>query len=200
MIDKIEELKAKFRSLNQRTQYYVLIGILVGILLLDVGLIMVPQFIGISKMSSATEENLKNIEQLKNNQMRLPQYNLQVRNIQLEIDAIHKYIRSESEIPMVLESISRLATQYDIRIDQLMPLKSTMRELVRTEDGVYLAISISIKAQGGFHNLGQFLGHMENEKMFLTMQQLECTGNPENTKVHDINLILEITVLQKVQT
>lgn len=193
----IESIQRKLSQMNQKTRYYVLASVVAAIFLIDVLLIMVPQVMIISKLSANSKTHVDNLSQFKNNNARVAQYREQLKLLEDGIADATSIVRSEEEVPIVLEQISRIARDYSIKIDQVMPLKETKRELVQNNDGVYYALSLSVYAQGGYHDFGRFLNALENERAFFKVQKLIIEGASKNINRHDLNLLIDIIVLEQ---
>lgn len=192
---QLVELKDKLQSLDKKTRYYALAGILASILLVIVLFITFPLIGSISKLGANISTFRQNLEQLKNNKLRLEQFRQQQIDISKRINDIKNLVRPESEVPQVLKNISQLSNKYEVKIDQLTPLKLTKRLLLENEDGQYYALSISIKGQASYHALGKFIDAMEREHMFLDIQQLNITAKANDRFHHDIAIVIDIAVL-----
>ncbi|MBU2541041.1 MAG: type 4a pilus biogenesis protein PilO [Candidatus Omnitrophica bacterium] len=112
-----------------------------------------------------------------------------------------KGILKEEDVPNVLNEISRLADNVNLKIMRLTPLKE-IRDRDRfttSEDSEYYILPISIIARGAYHSLGKFLDSLEKVVFSIKIQAIDIIPkaagllNPE----HDIKLTLSIFVVDK---
>ena len=117
----------------------------------------------IKKMSEDTQEVLTDRQRV--NQLRK---NLQM--TRLELSSLTARVRPIQEVPVILSTISSIANDNGVKIDQLVPEKAQQETLTKSADSKYYALPIVIKAHCGYHMFGRFLNKLENENLYFIMK------------------------------
>jgi type IV pilus assembly protein PilO len=94
---------------------------------------------------------------------------------------------AEHEIPKLLESLSKIAGESDVKLIAVKPLEMKAFGPEGLGD-VYQEIPIEIEAISGYHQFGEFLAKLETGKRFMMIRDLTITSDKENTKRHRITL------------
>ena len=101
--------------------------------------------------------------------------NLLKKNLQEErtqLKSLSVKVRPIQEVPIILStSISSIANEYGVKIDQLVPEKNLQENLKAASDSKYYSLPIVIKAHCGYHMFGHFLNKLENENMFFYFER-----------------------------
>jgi len=92
----------------------------------------------------------------------------------------------EKEIPALLESLSKLARDSRVKILGITPLQKARASSGR----LYQEVPISITAQSGYHELGNFINKLENNERFMQVSNLSIRGNPGNAKWHNMRFVV----------
>lgn len=114
--------------------------------------------------------------------------------LQLAMDEYRKMFPSEQEVPKLLKSLSDMAGKSNMKIVSIKPFA---KEDVQTEakSNIYQEIPVEVMAESGYHQLGQFLNKLENGDRFIIVTNINITTNPDNTAIHDVELLLSTYVL-----
>jgi Tfp pilus assembly protein PilO len=97
----------------------------------------------------------------------------------------------EKEIPMLLESLSRLARKSRVRILSITPFQKRLKEQEKGEkESVYQEVPIAVSAQSAYHDLGTFINKLENDERFMKITDMEIKANRTNAKRHDIDFVV----------
>jgi Tfp pilus assembly protein PilO len=120
----------------------------------------------------------------------------QHRRLQETVLALRGDLPSEEELPVVIEFLSGLASQTQVKIQTIFPQRpldpmaglgggdaKTPAELM-----VYKEIPIQIDAQANFHQLGTFLALVEASDKPMQVSTLRISGNPKEPRWHNVNL------------
>jgi len=102
-----------------------------------------------------------------------------------------KKLSRETEIPKLLESLSKLARSSRIKIIAITPFDK--KKTNQSEDGkkaIYKEVPITITAQSGYHDLGVFLNKLENDERHLKISDISIKANGANPKRHDIEFVI----------
>lgn len=102
----------------------------------------------------------------------------------------------EDELPALLQQISELANDNNIRITQLQPLKdSRAKEAeVQKEKLNSKPLLIEIDMLSGYHNLGTFLSGMEGLSAPLVVDKFNLQSDNTNPMQHKVQLVLRTYV------
>ena len=108
-----------------------------------------------------------------------------------------KKIVPADQMPWVIEEISHLANQQEVRISQINPY----RQLSQEEDSrrlkskeEYSLIHIDLEVSAGYHQLGRFLADLENHSTFLEIAELDMKHSRQDPFVHKVKLKLNTYV------
>ena len=118
----------------------------------------------------------------------------QHRHLQEAVLSLRKVLLSDAELPSVIEFLSGLASQTQVKIQTIFPQRplepfsgqaKTPPELM-----AYKEIPIQIDAQASYHQLGTFLGLIEASDKPMQVATLRISGNPKDPRWHTISLSL----------
>ncbi len=104
---------------------------------------------------------------------------------------------SAGEIPWVIEEISRLANQQDVKLFQIKPSRSLAKaksipRFIPADR--YSPVQIDLEISAGYHQLGRFLSELENHAVFLEIQELDIKQSQRCPFEHKIKLKLKTLV------
>ena len=94
-----------------------------------------------------------------------------------------KKLISPEQISWLIEEISRLANQEEVRILQLSPVREKSQE-----KSLFTLIKLELYA--GYHQLGRLLAELENYPILLQIEELDIEQSKDPFK-QDINLRLK---------
>lgn len=162
--------------------------VLLIVLYLDFSLILKSQLKLISRISPR-------IVRLKED---IKQFNLDLAKMQeagkkSEIFAM-QVIRSEGEIPGLLEKITLLANQQNVRILEIKPGKEKLEAKTgRTTPalGGFSPFLIDLNLSCGYHNLGRFLASIERNAVFFEVAALEIKRSAKEAFLQEVRLTLK---------
>lgn len=118
-----------------------------------------------------------------------------------------------SDIPTILQEISRIASESKIKILKMEPVKESkeatgmpvppmpsmpgmpQEQPPQIGGTVYTEIPIKIEANGGYHDLGGFINNLENAKNFMKVSELDIDADSDNIYRHKIDMIIVAYVL-----
>ncbi|OGW91567.1 MAG: hypothetical protein A3D28_06115 [Omnitrophica bacterium RIFCSPHIGHO2_02_FULL_63_14] len=127
----------------------------------------------------------------------------QYHQLEQNVLSLRKLLPSEEELPAVIELVSDMASQSQVKIQTIFP----QRPVGNTEDGgekqdtdkdaalkqpaVYKDVLIQIDALAGFHQLGAFLSLVEQGDKPMQIANLRITQDARETKRLRIKLLLQ---------
>lgn len=154
----------------------------------------------ISKLKSELQRakaDIANIENLRK----------QSNSMKEKMDYVRLKFPKEAEVPSLLETLSTIAKESQVKIVEIKPEKeTTLKEatakskskLSPSAEGLgkfYSEIPILINANCGYHQLGTFINRLENAGRFMKITDIQIEGNASSPKSHDVKLLVSIFVL-----
>jgi Tfp pilus assembly protein PilO len=108
---------------------------------------------------------------------------------------VGKQIISEDDLPDLLEYISDVANQNNIR---LMQIKSSRETKAKQERGIvaakFLPLYISLDIFSSYHNLGAFINVLENSDQFIAVQDMKIARAKDDYLRQEASLTLKTYV------
>lgn len=164
-----------------------------------ISLLLVPvmrQSAKLGKEVRTARDQLKNLEQVLTNETRVRE---QHTRLEETVASLRTLLPSEQELPAMIERLSNLASQADVKIQTIFPqLSYTEKELAGlVEKGdvkrpVYRTIPIQIDALAGFHGIGTFLSLVESAAIPMEISSLRIGTDSKEVYRHDMKLILDV--------
>lgn len=177
---------------NTQTQAILLaIFIFLAAAALYLYLVFVPQVVRVfgltvnaGKMNSDLKSArilIKDFERLKND----------LKERSKKVESYEEKLPAEQEIPALLENLSNMARNSNIKIVGIVPAISYFKDdKPATKSQIYLEIPILITAKSGYHELGYFLSSLENADRFMKVVDIDIKSNKANPKKHDVELMV----------
>jgi len=100
-----------------------------------------------------------------------------------------KKLSRESELPVILENISKIARSSRVKILSLDPQKEKSGG-----KGAYLEVPIVISAQSGYHELGMFISRLENSMRYMRVFNIYVKTGGANSKRHAVRFTVHAYV------
>ena len=108
-----------------------------------------------------------------------------------KVESYEKKLPVEQEIPALLESLSNMAKNSDIKIVSIVPAMSYFKvDKSAKKSLIYREIPILITAKSGYHELGHFLNNLENADRFMKVVDISIKANKTSPKKHDMELMI----------
>jgi len=197
MKPNLNKILEQFNSLNEQTRYAALGGAVFFIILLDVFLLVMPQLGSISDNNDQVKQLTDETQQVLTDRQRIRQLKKNLDDSRAQLDALTQKVRPVQEVPAILGTISSIANDYGVKIDQLEPEKNHQETLKAASADKYYALPVLIKAHCGYHMFGHFLNKLENENMFFIMQDFIIQNDGTNTNTHSFSLTINIILVEK---
>ncbi len=190
---KISEVVSKINEKNRR---YIFIGALLFIFLLDYFILMRPQLNTLTKINPEIKLLSQDIEKAQGDIGKLAFYQAEVKRLEGQLAQTSQTIKSKEEVSIILEQISRMANQNNIRIDQIMPSIESQKVLLDDSKRTYYALPILVQAKSGYHDLGRFMNQLEKNDLFLYVTSFSIlTG--EDAHAHTLKMNLQAIVFEE---
>ncbi|MBI5416092.1 MAG: type 4a pilus biogenesis protein PilO [Candidatus Omnitrophica bacterium] len=175
----IQELIAK---VDEKNRYYILIGALVLIFLLDYFVVMQPQLVALTKIRPEIKILLQNIQTARDDTQKTGFYQGEIKRLQGVLGKTSRKVLSKDEVSAILERISRLAGETGMKMDQIPPFNEDQEILLEDRKRTYYALPILLEARSGYHNFGKFLNRLEQDDLFLSVTTFSVSAGDD---IHD---------------
>lgn len=187
----------KFNQLDSKVRYAIFAGILLAIFLFDFFTIMGFQWSLLQKIDNENQTLSQDIERLKVDLQRIDKIKLGLQNYRSQLEAMNMKIRPVEDVSSILEDISHLANETNVKIDQLTPQIEAQQTLITTDVLKYTALPIVIQASSEYHVLGHFINKLESTKLFFTLGSLVIESRPTDIHHQSINAVLKVVLSDK---
>jgi len=158
--------------------------------------VFVPQVVSVFKLSGdvgkmkselrSARVVIKDFERLKND----------LKESSQKVESYEKKLPAEQEIPALLENLSNMAKESDIKIVGIVPAMSYFKDDKSVKKIlIYREIPILITAKSGYHELRSFLNKLENADRFMKVVDIDIKSNKASPKKHDVELMVCTYVL-----
>lgn len=192
-----EKINQMVNKVNEKNPYYLLLLVLAGLL---IGLYLLPiqfQVATLQTLIPKVRDLGQDIQNSQNNIQRLPQYQKELIQLKLKLTSVSRKIRTKEELPVLLETISRIAGRTNLKLEQVMPHASVQQPVLENADGKYFAIPIMVEAKSGYHDFGRFLNQLELEGIFSDLTDFAITSEAGDQNRHSIRMTLKCLLLEK---
>ena len=188
-------------SFSQRELRTVLLGGLFAVVTLWVysAYLVGPMWQEVTKLGRDVKEartELASLKQATANESGLREQHQQVQEV---VSSLRGLLPAEEELPSVIEFLSDLARQTQVKIQTVFPQRPLGDlEMLKGRDAtqkpdapdVYKEIPVQIDAQGSFHQLGTFLSLVESSDKPMDVSSLRISSNPKDARWHTINMTI----------
>lgn len=194
-----DKISSVFEKVDGKNRYYVFIGILLAVFLLDYFLLMSPQLSALRKISPEIDILSGDIKKAKEDMGKLDAYKSDLAQMNKKFDEANLKIKSREEIAIILEYIANVASETGIKIDQIMPDTLGQELLIENNQRKYFDLPIYMEARSGYHNFGRFLNEIDRNDISLRIGTFTviATGDMRN---HMIKLTFRVTVFEEVSS
>lgn len=193
-------------SLNKREQRAIL---LIGILGVLVFWFYGGYAMGLAKDLSSLKEGVATAEHkvliLENSTAKETALRRQLAQLQQVVERLQKTLPVEDDLPVVIEFLSSLASQTNVRVQTIFPQRmltpDNVVEDIKKRRGLsdneevgevyYKEVPIQIDVLAGYHQIGMFLSMMENSGRPLRLVSLRISGNPRELKRHIAQVVIQ---------
>jgi Tfp pilus assembly protein PilO len=194
--DDLNKYISTLMNMDEKKLYGVLAGVLVLIFLADYFIIMRPQLNALSTINADMEVKRQEIQKAKENIGKLEQYQEQVDDLQKTLDEMNASVKPIDEISLILEQISNIADDQNVKLDQLNPNPQEQELLLENNKVAYYAFPILIEARTQYHDFGRFLNALENANLCLRIKDLSISSM-DRSQYHAVTLSMNAIVFQE---
>ncbi len=193
-----EKISAVFSKVEGNNRYYVFIGILFAVFLLDYFLLMSPQLGALKKINPEIKALSDNIKGAKADIKKLNTYKTELEKTSKKFAEANLKVKSRHEISALLEYIANIANETDLKIDQIMPDTLGQELLTENDKRKYFDLPIYMEARSSYHNFGKFLNKIEQNDISLRVGTFTIVVT-NDTRRHAIKMTFKATVFEDVE-
>lgn len=179
-------------KIDEKNRYYLLIGALVLIFLLDYFVIMRPQLVALTKIQPEIKILLQDIQTARDDTQKMGFYQGEIKRLQNVLEKTSQRVFSKEEVSAILERISRLAGETGMKIDQITPFNDDQEILLEDHKRTYYALPILLEAMSGYHDFGKFLNRLEQDDLFLSVATFSVVAGDD---MHDHALKMNLRAI-----
>ncbi len=195
----LDNILSQLPKVDEKNRNFLLGGVLIVIFLLDYFLVMSPQLKTLRTLNPKISSLATDIKTAKEDIKKINQYRQEIAKLNEQQEKANRRVITNEEVNWVLESISRMANDEHVKIDQIMPLKGSETVLLTNKDGKYYSLPIMVNARCGYHDLGRFLNKVERGDVFLSINDFSFAASGDDTSRHVAKLTFKAVVFEKTE-
>ena len=192
-----DQISSALAKIDEKYYPFVLGGIIVVIFALDFLVIMKPQMTRFSSLNKEISKLSTDFKNAQNDFRNAAQYSNDAIRLKEQINKMNYKITAKEQVPLILERISRIASQNRIEIDQMMPNMDAQQSLLKNNEGQYYEIPIFMETRCGYHDFGRFLNAVEKDDMFLRVADFILMANSADPVHHRVQLRIKAIIFDK---
>lgn len=194
------ELQLAFLKKAKKNEILALTGLMCAIILVGYYFLFLTPIL--SKLSNVSRKVYKlqsdlNIAGLAIDSM--PKMEKEIDELKKKTVAYSNKLPKEEEFPALLEGLSMMAQNTDVKITKITPIKdveAAPTEKAASPSSIYQAKGILINAQCGYHQLGTFISELENAERFMEISDITIESVKMAPRRHNVQLIVKTFILK----
>ena len=147
---------------------------------------ILPEAAALDKEVMETGKLISNIDDFKK----------EISKLKKEVGQYETKLPTEKEITSILNQLSALASQEQVKIIGIRELGIT-RDDAEEKERAYKEVPIEIEMKSGYHQLGRFINKIESSDRLMKIESLEINSNYQNLTEHTVKLVISSFVLVK---
>ncbi len=184
----MNEFLMKFKQLDSKTRTIGLGVLLLLVFILDFMFLIRPQFSQFVKIGKNQRELRNNIDSTAQNIERARFLRSEVDHTKKMIVALQDRLVAKDAMTSVLERIAITASHNGVDIIRIIPDGREPKVLLEKNSKKYLALSVVLEVEAGYHDFGRFISVLENDAFFIRMEKFSIIGSDNGP--HKITLTL----------
>ncbi len=177
---------------NPRQLAAVIIAAALVMILLYFNFILKPQVSQAASLVMNMNKMRADLKRAEADIAEIPKFKNDIRTYEDKVTYYEKMLPAEREIPSLLQSLSEMAKNSNVKIIGITPT------VMEGEKGtIYQELPILISAKSGYHELGRFLSSLENSERFIKVADISIRSNSSNPKKHDVESLMVTYILLK---
>jgi len=195
----LSKISSAVEKIDDKNRYYVFVGILLLVLLLDYFLLMSPQLSALRKISPEINILATDIKKAKEDMAKLDSYKMDLQRMNEKFAEANLKVKSRAEISTILEYIANVASETGVKIDQIMPDTINQELLTENKQRKYFNLPIYMEARSGYHNFGRFLNKIEQNDVSLRIGTFTIVATSD-MRNHAIKLTFKAMVFEDLSS
>ena len=196
-MDIREKISLILEKIDGNNRYYVLVGFMALVFLLDYFVLMSPQLAALGKINPEIRAVSDSIRRAKVDLKKLDSYQSDLEKLSEKFEEANLKVKSRDEVPIILEHIANVASETGVKIDQIMPDSFGQELLTENSQRRYYDLPIYIEARSGYHNLGRFLDKLNQNDISLRIGAFTIVAT-NDTRYHLVKLTFRATVYEEI--
>ncbi len=188
-----------FPKLDEKNWYTILGGVLFLVFLLYYFFLMQPRLRDLNVINAKRMTLKQDLQQGRENISKTAFYESEILRLKEQLGKVEYKIPLKGEIPLILQGISSLATRNSIKIDEMVPDKSSKELLLTNKEGKYYSFPILMEARAGYHDIGRFIDGLEKDRIFKSISAMTIAGNVSDPMRHSLKLTIKTIILEKTE-
>lgn len=103
-------------------------------------------------------------------------------------------IISKDQVSLLLEEISTLANNNDVKIMQIKAVKDFKKTDKTPQSDKFEPLFVSLDISGTYHDVGAFINDLESGPVFIAVSDLDIKYNDSDSSRQSVNLLLKTYV------
>ena len=170
----------------------VVLAVSALLLIVDVIFVAIPQVRDLITRSAEIRALGAEIKAVKDDAAKMESYSRALADYERMASSDKaRLLSQEQEIPGLIEEISAMARESGVKIIGIRPMR--MQNVIKTVGGdVSRDVPIQISAKSGYHEIGEFVGRIENAGKFMKIADLKMRSNRASPRRHDAELLISV--------
>ncbi|MDP3789087.1 MAG: type 4a pilus biogenesis protein PilO, partial [Candidatus Omnitrophota bacterium] len=127
----------------------------------------------------------------------MPKLRSEIEELKKKAIAYSNKLPKEEEFPALLEGLSAMAQNTDVKITKILPAKDTEAQAPeKSTSRIYQEQKILINAQCGYHQLGTFISELENAERFMEISDIIIESLKTTPRRHNVQLVVKTFILK----
>ncbi len=173
----------------------ILVSAIIGFLFIN--FLLIPQIMKVTDLLSKAGKSRADIKSANLEVARIPELKKKIDTFRDKVDSYEKMLPAEREIPTLLEDLSAMAKRSKVKIVGIVPVTQAAKTDIDKKGQIYQEIPILISAKSGYHDLGAFIGDLENSRRFMKIVDISMKTSKASPVKHDVELIVCTYILLK---
>jgi len=194
-LDVREKIEGFLRTKTRQQIAFGLVAIFLGFDIAYGYLFIEPAASGFFARIKESQNMATDIAQVSDSLKRQDLLKSRLGDMNKKVAFYEKQLPQENEVPALLEELSRMAKDSNVKILAINPNEKGAPASGDKTKKPYKALPIGITALCGYHELGAFINKLENADRFMSIKDLDIKTNPGNKKLHTVNIVVYTYIL-----
>lgn len=192
-----ESLSATIAKINEKSPYLIVMIVAGAIAVFFYYAFFETKIKETTVLGGEIRDLHQTLDETHNNLLRIGQYQQEVAKLKTKIEKYSKRVKSREDIPSALESLSRLASENGVKIEQMMPDEAHNEIVFKNAEGNFIAIPVVIGAKSGYHDFGRLINKLEDAGLFVGLRDFGIVTNASDSNQHQVKLVLNLVIFEK---